>query len=554
MSEYVYYNLEYRLGTTPPMHYKIISEIFEKMLKWIVDYLKDKNPNLIESDIEYRKDHTISRDYVSTCLKFGYSIWSEEWEAFLKMADTETGRNTAQNIIEQVIANVIGRRDSVIVEKINHSENGKATDGSKEHTDDVDMTGIRSYTPVADVKLYGMETEKYELKTNFITPRIPALKEMKIFGDASSRLLLYGPPGTGKTLFAKYAAYELQKHTGTKVLLFMPALSSLMSQWVGQSERMLTALYTEAKRRAEEAQATAVVFLDEFETLVKSRENRSRGNIATVQTLLQIWDENNLNEIGSGVITIAATNIPGSIDSAILRRFTTQILIDLPSRIAVVQKIEHELRDIFKYTDSKHIDNTDYSSGYRDMASGLVGYCMAKEDAKDRHLSITAHLRDRERIDPNGTSEFGYTLADISSAMTKFRLEYLQGILHDPQSWVKAMDCSKYPCENLTKIAHNDANKAFDDDEWSKLHCMIQEDGKGGYMGYYRHKGDDWQMCVECMKNYVPKRIKMYTSPYMFRISGMYDYIKNELLKILQKIPSSTRVDMYQDILQYNNT
>jgi SpoVK/Ycf46/Vps4 family AAA+-type ATPase len=133
-------------------------------------------------------------------------------------------------------------------------------------------------------------------------------------------LLLYGPPGTGKTLLAAATAGNLQ------ATFFNVKVSSLLSKYFGESTKLITALYSVARRLS-----PAVIFLDEFESLTPARGSGESGSERRiVSTLLAELDGLQAKDDDSFVLTICATNLPWLLDLAILSRFQRRIYVPLP--------------------------------------------------------------------------------------------------------------------------------------------------------------------------------------------------------------------------------
>ena len=143
--------------------------------------------------------------------------------------------------------------------------------------------------------------------------------------------LLVGPPGTGKTLLAKAVAGE------ANVPFFSISGSDFVEMFVGVGASRVRALFKEANKVA-----PCIVFIDEIDTIGKSRDNRMGGNDEREQTLNQLLAEMDGFDPTKGVILLAATNRPEVLDQALLRpgRFDRRITIDRPNlagRIATLQ-------------------------------------------------------------------------------------------------------------------------------------------------------------------------------------------------------------------------
>ena len=133
--------------------------------------------------------------------------------------------------------------------------------------------------------------------------------------------LLVGPPGTGKTLLAKAVAGE------AGVPFFSISGSDFVEMFVGVGASRVRDLFKEASKMA-----PCIIFIDEIDTIGKSRDNRMGGNDEREQTLNQLLVEMDGFGSNEGVIVMAATNRPDILDPALLRpgRFDRQIYVGLP--------------------------------------------------------------------------------------------------------------------------------------------------------------------------------------------------------------------------------
>ena len=143
--------------------------------------------------------------------------------------------------------------------------------------------------------------------------------------------LLVGPPGTGKTLLAKAVAGE------ANVPFFSISGSDFVEMFVGMGAARVRDLFKEANKMA-----PCIVFIDEIDTIGKSRDNRMGGNDEREQTLNQLLAEMDGFDPTKGVILLAATNRPEVLDQALLRpgRFDRRIIVDRPNlagRLATLQ-------------------------------------------------------------------------------------------------------------------------------------------------------------------------------------------------------------------------
>ncbi|MCD8353668.1 MAG: ATP-dependent zinc metalloprotease FtsH [Clostridiales bacterium] len=150
--------------------------------------------------------------------------------------------------------------------------------------------------------------------------------------------LLVGSPGTGKTLLAKAVAGE------AKVPFFSISGSDFVEMFVGVGASRVRDLFKEASKMA-----PCIIFIDEIDTIGKSRDNRMGGNDEREQTLNQLLAELDGFDPTKGVIVLGATNRPEVLDKALLRpgRFDRRIIVDRPNlagRLATLQVHTRKIR------------------------------------------------------------------------------------------------------------------------------------------------------------------------------------------------------------------
>ncbi len=139
--------------------------------------------------------------------------------------------------------------------------------------------------------------------------------------EAPRRFLLFGPPGCGKTLLAMAASNML------KATFFNVSVDRVLSRYVGDSPRMVSAIFRQAIRLA-----PSLIFFDEVEALVSRRDLGREGVTGLVQTFLTELDGFTSKCLGEPVIVMAATNKPWILDEAVVSRFERRIYVPLPNR------------------------------------------------------------------------------------------------------------------------------------------------------------------------------------------------------------------------------
>ena len=175
-------------------------------------------------------------------------------------------------------------------------------------------TGIR----FADV---AGEDEAKELLSEIVDFLHDPEKYREIGAKLPKGALLVGPPGTGKTLLAKAVAGE------ANVPFFSIAGSEFVEMFVGRGAAKVRDLFKQANEKA-----PCIVFIDEIDTIGKKRDGQFSGNDEREQTLNQLLTEMDGFDGSKGVVVLAATNRPDSLDPALLRpgRFDRRIPVELP--------------------------------------------------------------------------------------------------------------------------------------------------------------------------------------------------------------------------------
>ncbi len=165
------------------------------------------------------------------------------------------------------------------------------------------------------------EDEAKELLTEIVDFLHNPEKYREIGASMPKGALLVGPPGTGKTLLAKAVAGEAD------VPFFSISGSEFVEMFVGMGAAKVRDLFKQANEKA-----PCIVFIDEIDTIGKKRDGQIGGNDEREQTLNQLLTEMDGFDGSKGVVILAATNRPDSLDPALLRpgRFDRRIPVELP--------------------------------------------------------------------------------------------------------------------------------------------------------------------------------------------------------------------------------
>ncbi len=185
-------------------------------------------------------------------------------------------------------------------------------------------SNARVYVPSSDGIRFDDVAGEDEAKEN-LAEIVDYLHDPKKYSDVGASMpkgvLLVGPPGTGKTMLAKAVAGE------AGVPFFAMSGSEFVEMFVGMGASKVRDLFRQAKEKA-----PCIVFIDEIDAIGKKREGQLGGNDEREQTLNQLLTEMDGFDSNNGVIILAATNRPESLDPALTRpgRFDRRVPVELP--------------------------------------------------------------------------------------------------------------------------------------------------------------------------------------------------------------------------------
>jgi len=228
-------------------------------------------------------------------------------------------------------------------------------------------------------------------------------------------ILLFGPPGNGKTLLAQAAA----KESGCR--LFNISSSTLMSKWLGESEKLVRTLFMVARELQ-----PCIIFMDEVDAMLSLRHSGEHESSRRLKTeFLSRFDGVSSNS-NDRILVLGATNRPQDLDDAVIRRFPRRILVDMPSYSDRVEMMRHFLKD-----ESHSLSLEDLE----DVANVTGGFSASDIKALARHASLQClraiGLRELQHISmsemrPIHVSDFMTSLEQIRPSVHKSTLSSLK--------------------------------------------------------------------------------------------------------------------------------
>lgn len=276
----------------------------------------------------------------------------------------------------------------------------------------------------------GLEIAKSALKETVVYPFLRPDLFMGLREPARG-MLLFGPPGTGKTMLARAVATE------SKSVFFAISASSLTSKYLGESEKLVRALFALAK-----ALAPSIIFVDEIDSLLGSRggssEHEATRRIKT-EFLIQ-WSDlqkaaagrsttDDLGGDATRVLVLAATNLPWAIDEAARRRFVRRQYIPLPEASVreeqlrkLLQSQKHTLRD----------KDINVLVGVTENYSGSDITALAKDAAMGPLRSLGERLLHMKPEDIRGIG-----MQDFEASLVNIRPSVGRAGLKEYEDWAK---------------------------------------------------------------------------------------------------------------------
>lgn len=280
----------------------------------------------------------------------------------------------------------------------------------------------------------GLASQKQLITSSMIWP----LVYKNLYPKVSKGLLIYGPPGTGKTFLVKAAVNELQrKNDKVGVLFFAPSPGDMKGKYVGETEKKIEEIFTCASNAACESELNcnddkkyiSVVFMDEIDGIAGDRDMDQTGLVAnSVNTLLQMMDG---IKSRPNVVVIGATNYPWKLDGAVLRRFDSQIMIDIGDEPEIKELFTMEMNKIITIAKDNDFD-----------------YC--KSANSDKLLANKAQDEDK----PTASCKFECKYVDVQKNIHNelpYKIDYFEDETRR-DGYIAQLAKSKYTNSDITRL------------------------------------------------------------------------------------------------------
>ncbi|MCK4243459.1 AAA family ATPase [Candidatus Bathyarchaeota archaeon] len=232
--------------------------------------------------------------------------------------------------------------------------------------EDLDQLVLREKPNVKWKDIAGLEDAKRAITESIIYP----VQRPDLFPLGWPRgILLFGPPGCGKTLLAAAVATEIDAN------FYCIDSASIMSKWLGESEKNVAYFFKKAKQALEKGRPS-IIFMDEIDSLVGIRRDEVGGEVRTRNQFLKEMDNVVDKTKKLHIYVIGATNKPWALDEAFIRRFQKRILVPVPDYYTRLEMIKIFSKGL---NISKKLDFDEVAS----MAEGYSG-----SDIRDIFQSI----------------------------------------------------------------------------------------------------------------------------------------------------------------------
>ncbi|MHA1311976.1 MAG: AAA family ATPase [Candidatus Helarchaeota archaeon] len=254
-----------------------------------------------------------------------------------------------------------------------------------------------------------LETAKQALRESII---LPILRPDLFKGGRQpwKGILLYGPPGCGKTYLSKAIATECDA-------TFLNAdAASLVSKWLGESERLIKELFSLARE-----EAPSIVFIDEVDSIATARGAKEMGGERRIKTQLLIEMDGMKAKKDERIIILGATNRPWDLDAAFRRRFEKKIYIGLPDVKARELMFKLNTREVEIAPDIDFSEFAKLTEGYTGSDISLL--CREAVMMPIREIDLTQDITRIDKVRPVSRDDFIAAMEKIKPVVSPEELK-----------------------------------------------------------------------------------------------------------------------------------
>lgn len=275
---------------------------------------------------------------------------------------------------------------------------------------DIDSMIMKEKPEVKWEDVANLEEAKQALRESVILPML----RPDLFTGARrpwKGVLLFGPPGCGKTLIAKAVANE------AGCTFFNADAASLVSKWLGESERLVKGLFISARN-----EQPAIVFMDEVDALTGERGSDQVGGERRLKTQFLIEMDGMKSRKGDHIVVLGATNRPWDLDAAFRRRFERRIMVPIPELEARVRIFEIHTKGIELAEDVDFNLLGEKTKGYAGSDIALI--CREASLTPIRELDASGAIRNTEiKARPVKLQDFIKGIENIHSVISPQELQ-----------------------------------------------------------------------------------------------------------------------------------